>query len=362
MAKKRKRNAQRPIVEDRHEVDSETLCSETGKRNKTRALILGALAAGGVFQMNSWQIQAHGNRSSHSATTTQHLYISPDDYVLMRGNLTAPNLSQTSELADVTLQMRSLLADGGTPDSPEYQALAARKAALEEEIGATRRTRQVLQFLDQGDVDGAVAAIEGEGWTEQVLGQYLFTLLDIANQISGTTAWQDKFVAIARPAAAYSERVLTTLPGSGLPTQDTAAKERAAEVLHNIASFIALMNPIDQLSIDLGRAAAARSLAVRTELNRPREIMRAHWMVAQYHIRANRTDDAMNSLTISLQQAQALNDVPGYAWARFSMSKALKGVDPARSAQYYAEARDLAQGFEGEDTTIDFLRQEFQSQ
>jgi ferric-dicitrate binding protein FerR (iron transport regulator) len=34
------------------------------RRRRVRALILGSLATGGAFQLNSWQAQAHGNRST----------------------------------------------------------------------------------------------------------------------------------------------------------------------------------------------------------------------------------------------------------------------------------------------------------
>lgn len=37
------------------------------RRQRVRALILGSLASGGAFQLNGWQAQAHGNRSSKSA-------------------------------------------------------------------------------------------------------------------------------------------------------------------------------------------------------------------------------------------------------------------------------------------------------
>jgi len=36
------------------------------RRRRVRALILGSLATGGAFQLNSWQAQAHGNRSTEN--------------------------------------------------------------------------------------------------------------------------------------------------------------------------------------------------------------------------------------------------------------------------------------------------------
>lgn len=36
------------------------------KKRRLRALIIGTVAAGGAFQLNGWQAQAHGNRSSNA--------------------------------------------------------------------------------------------------------------------------------------------------------------------------------------------------------------------------------------------------------------------------------------------------------
>lgn len=362
--KKRKRRLRRePLALEQPEIGSASPAEERDNRNKMRALIVGALAAGGVFQINNWQTQAHGNRSSHSATTVQNLYISPDDYVLLRETLTAPNLSETSELAQLTAQLHSLQQRGAAvTQTSEFQRLSANKTALEKKIGTPKSARQVLQFLSQGDVDGAIAAIEGEGWTERVLGQYMITLLDIAyldgrdNQLS--PARQKNFVTIAKPAFAYSEKVLGAVKGPRLTLQETASKERVAEILHNIASFIVLMNSIDDSEVRLGQTAAELALKTRIELKQPREIMRAHWMVAQYHIRANRTEQALGSLRTALRQAETLKDTPGIAWAKFSMSKALKQSRPQRAMALEAETRALVKAFQGKDTTIDFLRLE----
>src|ERR1700738_4665087 len=72
------------------------------KHRRAKALIVSALTAGGVFQINTWQVQAHGNRSSHTATKFQQAYFSPEDYLVMRQSLTAPNAAVTGELAQLT--------------------------------------------------------------------------------------------------------------------------------------------------------------------------------------------------------------------------------------------------------------------
>jgi hypothetical protein len=48
-----------------HKDDSPESKQAKDRRRRVRALILGSLATGGAFQLNSWQAQAHGNRSSH---------------------------------------------------------------------------------------------------------------------------------------------------------------------------------------------------------------------------------------------------------------------------------------------------------
>jgi len=47
-----------------HKDDSPEAKHAKERRRRVRALILGSLATGGAFQLNSWQAQAHGNRST----------------------------------------------------------------------------------------------------------------------------------------------------------------------------------------------------------------------------------------------------------------------------------------------------------
>jgi hypothetical protein len=341
-----------------------------------RALIISALAAGGVFQMNSWQIQAHGNRSSHSALAFQSPSISPDDYVLMRQVLTGPRTGDTDQLTQLSIQLKAL---GGANNiaamTESHQKLLGQKRAIEQKLGIPSTTRQVIRFLRQGDTDAAVAAIEGQGWPERVLQDYQWTLLDIAYLDEGdgqkfTANQQKDFLAIAKPAASYVDKVLAVTSGHTLTTPELASKERVAEILHNIASFIVLMDNVDGATLDFGQQAAERALKVRMELNKPDTIMRANWMVAQYHIRANRTEQAVKYLTTSLQQAEQLKDVPGIAWAKYSLANALRGSKSAASAvntknnaqaaKLDTEVKQIVSQFKGQDTTMDFLRIQLQ--
>src|SRR5688572_25382587 len=106
----RKRKPEQEVKPDSHSTKlTATHPTElTANRAKMRALIVSALAAGGVFQMNSWQIQAHGNRSSHSALAFQTPSISPEDYILMRQVLTGPKTPDTDQLIQLSTQLRAL--------------------------------------------------------------------------------------------------------------------------------------------------------------------------------------------------------------------------------------------------------------
>ena len=86
MAKKRKPKQRVASTAREAEIDNPTVKGDVRWR---KALILGALTGGGVFQMNSWQAQACGNRSSHRVAIFQTPYFSPNDYVLMRQGLSS---------------------------------------------------------------------------------------------------------------------------------------------------------------------------------------------------------------------------------------------------------------------------------
>jgi hypothetical protein len=61
------------------------------KKRRLRALIIGTVAAGGAFQLNGWQAQAHGNRSSHEASSSiRNAAVLAEDLVVT-GASTVPN-------------------------------------------------------------------------------------------------------------------------------------------------------------------------------------------------------------------------------------------------------------------------------
>jgi hypothetical protein len=327
---------------------------------RTKALILSALTAGGVFQMNSWQVQAHANRSSHSVATFATPYFSPNDYVLMRRSLSMPNDALVREMIDIR---RSLAATPRRLSTTEVTTLEQRRNAIEERLRSDAPP-QVVTMLRSGDISGAVASIEGEGFPERVLGDYMWALLDVAylTRSDPATPLDTKtFDAIAAPAMDYSQQVLRTIPKGTVPPQDLAAKERAAEILHNIASFtVEEQNPSEA---DLKRAldAAQRALQVRQELKQPLATMRAYWMLGEVQRRAGQRDAATQSLNVALRQATTLKDRSGVAWANHSLARiAREAGDPADAKRHEAAARAIVKELAGKDTSIDFLRLEME--
>jgi hypothetical protein len=150
MAKKRKHRVQ---PEQEPNKSNET----NDNRTKMRALIISALAAGGVFQMNSWQIQAHGNRSSHDALAFQTPSISPEDYVLLREVLTGPRTADIDRLTQLSMQLRALGGANNVAAMTEsHQKLLSEKRDIEQKLQPPSTTRQIIQFLRQGDPNAAL--------------------------------------------------------------------------------------------------------------------------------------------------------------------------------------------------------------
>jgi hypothetical protein len=51
---------------------------KSARNRRLRMLILGTIAAGGAFQLNGWQAQAHGNRSSGSTQSIRAVIVPGD--------------------------------------------------------------------------------------------------------------------------------------------------------------------------------------------------------------------------------------------------------------------------------------------
>ena len=56
--------------------------AERARKRRLRALVVGAVAAGGAFQLNGWQAQAHGNRSSHGVSSVRDAAVLTEDMVV----------------------------------------------------------------------------------------------------------------------------------------------------------------------------------------------------------------------------------------------------------------------------------------
>lgn len=339
----KKEKAQRPSKDD---------------RRRARAFIISALTAGGVFQMNTWQVQAHGNRSTHSVVAFQNPYFSPNDYVMLRQTSRAPNSPQTAELVQLTAQMHDI--EQSARQSGEYARLKARKQALEQELVSKANASPILHFVHDNDVAGAVASIEGQGWTESVLNEYLWGMLDAAylNHSSDQFTASDLkgFMALARPAAAYIDKTLAALPQGTASPQELGAKAQMAEILHNIASFTALPTHMPADDLAFGRAAALKGLQLRIDMNQPLETMRANLMVGQHYQKANQLKEAEHYFRVALEQATALKNQPEVAMAANSLASVLKASNPAEAARLKQQARRLIQGHSGQSSTVDALR------
>jgi hypothetical protein len=326
-------------------------------RKQSKAVIISALAAGGIFQLNGWQVQAHGNRSSHVDTGLQNAVFSPQDYLVMRQRATAPSARETAQLALVTEQIRNARGTTATA-SNEYQTLLGVKANLGSEMRSRLIVHQSLNFAREGDFDAAIATIEGNGSPELVLTEYLWVLLDIAYLGDGDALTGDQmkeFVAVSKSAISFSNEVLETLPAEGMTPSQVAAKERIAEIFHNIASFTL---PDDGMVSDedmqMGREAAERALGLRQELRQQAETMRANWMVGKHHVRAGMIESARQYLTTSIEQATVLGDDAGIAWGKAYLAKT---YSDATAAALENEARQIVEKVK-DDPTIDFLRLE----
>jgi hypothetical protein len=363
MAKRRNTNIPSPI-EDRARIKPKTKDGEADKRERQRkrALILSALTAGGIFQMNSWQVQAHGNRSSHSVLAAAAAFFSPSDFVLMREEFAGDTSSSLTQLAQVSGQINTLFSMG----LPIPNALRSQRENLIKSIGLVRpQTTEVLNFLQSGDTAGAIAAIEGEGFPERVLSSYKWVLLDIGNlgidiNITLPVTHKTDFVAIAGPAVAYCQTILPQIIASNGSSALTQVGEvEVAEILHDIASYILVpgTTPISSSDLQLGMLAANLALQIRTNLQQPPELLRAEWMVAQYQILSGNISAAVQNLTSVLNSAQQLNDVPLEAWTLYSRSQALRQSQPGQASQDLAQAQQIVNGFpKNQDTTIEFLR------
>ena len=319
----------------------------------SRAVIISALAAGGVFQLNGWQVQAHGNRSSHAVASMSTVAFTPADYVLTRPSA-EPNAQAARQLALVTEQLRG---NRLAANAPEVQRLQALKAGLESQLQLGSTVRQSVEFVRQGDVDAAIAMIEGEGSPARVLAEYNWTLLDVAYMGREgnvfTASHMNEFVTLSKAAMAYSEKALRSHPA------DRLVKEQVAEIYHNVASFTLPDDGAASASdLKLGRGAAEQALNLRQELGQKYETMVAYQMVGKHYLRAHQTEKARATFEAALKIATDLNDLPGIGWSKAELAKSVQKSDAQKARSLRSDAVRIAQKAEPKDVSLQALRLE----
>jgi hypothetical protein len=344
------------------------------ERERLRAMIIGALAAGGAFQLNGWQVQAHGNRSSHSVASVQQAVFRPDDYILMRQQYLAPSSDVTVQLAQVTEQLRTLQSQPVRIEATDqFNKLVALKAQIEEGVHVGPTTAKALRLLRAQQVDEAIAAIEGEGSPECILNAYLWALLDLGylGRRDGkfTADHIAEFGTVAKWAVAYSEKVLSQSnalgPLSALAapqaSMEVAARTRVAEIYHNIASFTLPEDGIVPPELlAQGRDAAQRALKLRRELGQPYETVIALLTVGKHAVRANDTVEAKRLFTEAVQQAEKSGRRDAVAWAKAYLARVIACEDPDRAAGLNREVDQIINQTQESCSLLEALRIERQ--
>jgi len=88
---------------------------ERARRRRLKALIIGTIAAGGAFQLNGWQAQANGNRSSGKAAAIRGVMVegtaTPTDGSTIPKTQNTPDASPPKKAPDGQ-------SPNGTPDKP----------------------------------------------------------------------------------------------------------------------------------------------------------------------------------------------------------------------------------------------------
>ncbi|RMB12357.1 hypothetical protein [Eilatimonas milleporae] len=351
--------------------DSTKKNSQESKKKKTqqggvmsgdktmRRLIIGTLAAGGAFQLNGWQAQAHGNRSSHDLAALRSDLFMPSDYVAFRQQMTAPTAPETVALMRLYRDRANL----GTRDGEKMASLQRDTRAFEDSLRLRETSRQAMLLVKAGKTDAAVAAIEGEGHPEKVAFEYLWTITDIVylNQQGNdlTNENERELLAISKAAMAFNERTLKSLGAKDNTVLDEALMLRIAEIYHNIASYmIPDIGEMSDRALKMGYQAAKMGLETRQMMtsDQAKEIMIAKWTLARYEGLRGRTERATDLYNQSIREAEALKDEAGVAWGRFGLAEldARSRGNKIRRAEV-AELADLPRG-DSDDPRVELLR------
>ena len=301
------------------------------RRKRMRTLVLGTLAASGAFQLNGWQAQAHGNRSSHSVTALRSDLFLPQDYVTFRQQLTAPDAKDTvvlsrfaSKLEDMRVQMLSGEKDARM--EADFNALQKTADNLEGKLQLRETSRQALDLINKGDIDAAVAIIEGEGEPDRVTYEYLWTITDIAylgrKDTQLTDANLPQLTALSARAMNYLAKLREMMPKSDHTHYETAILTRAAEIYHNIASYLIpdIGEPTAK-GLQLGYEAAVKARELRSDLGQPIETVIADWVLGNYEARRGHIEEAVSIHKRAMAQAERLGNPVQVAWNKFALAR-----------------------------------------
>ncbi len=307
------------------------------RKKRIRSLILGSIAASGAFQLNSWQAQAHGNRSSHPTASLRSDLFLPQDYISFRQELLAPNSQDTMLLSRLTGRLNDLRGPDPAASlnlkSEEVAALQGQIDELEDKLRLRDSSRMSLEFLREGDIDGAAAAIEGEGDPDRVTYEYLWTITDLAYLDRQGDRLTDKnleaLTALSERAVAYLDGLTARMSDyENLTVSESALLDRAAAIYHNVASYMTPdVGKPSKASAELGYDAARKALALRERLEQPKETVIAQWVLGSYESRLGNPEEARRIHKSALRRAKKIKDPVQAAWNEFALSRLERAAD-----------------------------------
>lgn len=318
------------MTDDKRRIPTEDELQEQARRRKQlRTLVLGTLTATGAVQMGAWQAQAHGNRSSHSTASLRSDLFLPQDYITFRQQITSPTGAETATLSRLTGNLKEFQSrlNLSTSERADLDVLQKQLDALEDKSRLRDSSRITLDLIRQGDIDGAVAAIEGAGEPERVTFEYLWVITDIAylgrkgNQL--TSVAQSELVAISQRAMRYADGVREPiLKHKEKNAAETLVLTRIAEIYHNIASY--LVPDIGQPSttaLQLAYEAAQRGRELRADLGQPTEMLIADWTLARLEALRGDIPAAERLHRDAIVRAERVGNLVQVAWNKYSLAR-----------------------------------------
>lgn len=322
---------------------------DEGRKTKRNKLVIGALVAGTAIDMTSGSVYAHGNRSSHGLAA--RVTLGPDDYILMREAILAPNAETTKLLNEATNTISQLQeSDPNFDQNPEYLAANATKSRIESELSFRPLTKEVVMFLEMGDLDAAVATVEGVGSVDQVLEAYRWTMLDLANtktdlqDITKPPKRLNEIMGIAQHATNYCANALEEAKSERNEPRAYTIRTKVAEIFHNIGSLTHPSSSIDEVPLEhrkIGKKCAEHALEIRESLGQLKEITRAKVLLGDVRVGEGRKLEAIAlfSEAVTESRANAEKDQEAIGLAKVAGLIANENVDAARAR--LLEAREL---------------------